>query len=311
MEIIRGMYNLRPRHCGAVVTIGNFDGVHLGHQAILGQVTQKARELGRPSMLICFEPQPKEFFDAFSAPARLTRFREKVDLLAALGIELVLCLPFNEKTRSMTASRFVELLAKDIALSALYVGDDFRFGADRSGDFETLKKAGVEHGFEVTDTNTMTFEDSRVSSTRIRESLTAGDFETAEAMLGHPYTITGRVMYGRQLGRQLDAPTANIQLHRYRAPIDGVYAVEIEGLGQRLQGVANVGVRPTLNETNVKPILEVHVFDLDENIYGRCMKVLFRHKIRPEQKFAGLEELKAQIQRDIIAARDWFQGRQN
>lgn len=311
MEIIRGMYNLRPRHHGAVVTIGNFDGVHLGHQAILGQVIRRARELGRPSMLICFEPQPKEFFDAFNAPARLTRFREKVELLAGLGLELVLCLPFNEKTRAMTAQGFVDLLARDIRLSGLYVGDDFRFGADRSGDFATLEAAGKTYRFDVTDTNTLTFEDLRVSSTRIRERLTAGDFEGAEAMLGHPYAITGRVMYGRQLGRQLDAPTANIQLHRYRAPIEGVYAVEVDGLGDRLRGVANVGVRPTLNEANVKPILEVHVFDFNENIYGRCMKVLFRHKIRDEQKFAGIDELKAQIQRDIGAARDWFLEGQN
>ncbi|XOV90354.1 MAG: bifunctional riboflavin kinase/FAD synthetase [Pseudomonadota bacterium] len=311
MEIIRGMYNLRPRHHGAVVTIGNFDGVHLGHQAILGQVIRRARELGRPSMLICFEPQPKEFFDAFNAPARLTRFREKVELLAGLGLELVLCLPFNEKTRAMTAQGFVDLLARDIRLSGLYVGDDFRFGADRSGDFATLEAAGKTYRFDVTDINTLTFEDLRVSSTRIRERLTAGDFEGAEAMLGHPYAITGRVMYGRQLGRQLDAPTANIQLHRYRAPIEGVYAVEVDGLGDRLRGVANVGVRPTLNEKNVKPILEVHVFDFNQNIYGRCMKVLFRHKIRDEQKFAGIDELKAQIQRDIGAARDWFLEGQN
>ncbi|MDZ7684290.1 MAG: bifunctional riboflavin kinase/FAD synthetase [Gammaproteobacteria bacterium] len=306
MEVIRGPGNLKPRHRGAVVTIGNFDGVHRGHQAILKRVREKAEELGKPSMLICFEPQPKEFFDTFSAPARLTRFREKVTELARHGLDLVLCLKFDDETRSMSAERFVELLAEDIGTSALFIGDDFRFGADRSGDFAMLEQAGREYGFEVFDMKTLVFEDLRVSSTRIRESLQAGDCEDAEAMLGRPYAISGKIVHGRRLGRELGAPTANIQLHRYRAPIDGVYAVEVDGLGERIQGVANVGVRPTLNEGNVKPLLEVHLFDFDGDIYGKTVDVIFRHKIREEQKFDNIDALKAQIWRDMESAREFF-----
>ena len=306
LEVIRGLINLKPRHRGSVVTIGNFDGVHLGHQSILRQVRDKAAELGTRSMLICFEPQPQEFFDEFNAPARLTRFREKVELLTELGIDQVLCFKFNEKTRSMPAERFVEILVHDINVKALFVGDDFRFGHDRSGDFSMLQAAGREFGFDVTNQHSLTFEHERVSSTRIRECLAEGDFEDAEAMLGHPYWISGKVIYGRQLGRQLGAPTANIQLHRYRAPIDGVYAVEIDGLDKRYQGVANVGVRPTLNEVTLKPILEVHIFDFAEEIYGRRVKVIFRRKIRQEIKFDGLDALKAAIKQDIENARAWF-----
>lgn len=310
MEIVRGSINIKPHHRGCVVTIGNFDGVHLGHQAILRSVKEKSLELGINSILICFEPQPKEFFDEFNAPARLTRFREKVELLEEQGIDQVLCLKFDERTRSMSADEFINLLVNDLDVKALFVGDDFRFGHDRSGDFAALQVAGSKHGFEVTNLHTLTFEHSRVSSTRIRECLAAGDFADAEAMLGHPYSIIGKVVHGRQLGRQLGAPTLNIQLHRYRAPLDGVFAVEVEGLGGSLyQGVANVGVRPTLSQETPKPILEVHVFDFSETVYGKCVKVIFRHKLRPEIKFDGLDALKTAIANDIDAARAWFRER--
>ncbi|MBD3649493.1 MAG: bifunctional riboflavin kinase/FAD synthetase [Pseudomonadales bacterium] len=306
MEIIRGLRNLKSRHRGSVVTIGNFDGVHVGHQAILKQVTDKAKELNVPSMLICFEPQPQEFFEEFEAPARLTRFREKVERLQEQGVDLVLCLKFNEKTRSMSAQEFMSLLTDDIRVSALFVGDDFRFGNDRSGDFELLQRVGKERDFEVTNLHTLTYEDIRVSSTRIRECLAEGEFEQAEKMLGRPYSIIGKVMHGNQLGRRMNAPTANIQLHRYRAPIDGVYAVEVHRLNGPLKGVANVGVRPTLDEKTPEPILEVHIFDFDRNIYGKCVEVTFRHKIREEKKFDGLDELKEAIHRDIGKSRQYF-----
>lgn len=293
------------------MTIGNFDGVHLGHQAILRQVKQKSLALGVPSMLICFEPQPKEYFDAFNAPARLTRFREKVALLAQHGIDLVLCLKFDEKTRSMSAAAFIDLLAQDLQVRAVFAGDDARFGNDRSGDFKQLLVAGKKHGFEVTNLYTLTVAEARVSSTRIRACLAEGDFAMAEKLLGRPYTITGKVVYGRQLGRTLDAPTANIQLHRYRAPIDGVYAVEIECLNGLLQGVANVGVRPTLNEATVKPILEVHIFDFGRSIYGKTVRVIFRAKLRDEKKFADLAELKLAISTDMDVARSYFAAQQS
>jgi len=308
MEIIRGVHNLKPRHQRCVVTMGNFDGVHLGHQLILRQVKAKSEEMDAPSLLICFEPQPKEFFDAYNAPARLTRFREKVGLLAEYGVDLVLCLKFDEATRSMSPQAFINLLVDDLRLKALFAGDDARFGNDRSGDFDMLLAAGKESGFEVTNLYTLTVDAERVSSTRIRECLANGDFNLAEQLLGRPYSITGKVVYGRQLGRTLDAPTANIQLHRDRAPIDGVYAVEIEGLKTPLTGVANVGVRPTLNETTLKPILEVHIFNFAGTIYGKTVKVIFRAKIRDEKKFADLEALKSAIREDMLVARQFFKN---
>ncbi len=306
MEIIRGFANLQPRHRGAVVTIGNFDGVHCGHQAILSRVRDKARQLDKPSMIICFEPQPREYFDPDNAPPRLTRFREKVTQLSRCGVDLILCSQFNRRTQSMPAEQFVALLGEQIETSALFVGDDFRFGADRSGDFDMLRRAGEQYGFEVTNMTTLVMKDERVSSTRIREALQAGKFEDAETLLGRPYAITGNVVYGRQLGRELGAPTANIQLHRYRAPIDGIYAVEVEGLGARRQGVANVGVRPTLNEVGVEPLLEVHLFDFEGDIYGKTVDVIFRRKIREEVKFDSVESLKMQIAKDIEDARAFF-----
>jgi len=306
MQVIRGILNFKPHHRGAVVTMGNFDGVHRGHQAVLGRVRQKADELGVPSMLICFEPQPKEFFDHFNAPARLTRFREKVELLEAHGVDFVLCFKFNEAFRTTPAERTVELITDTIAPSALFVGDDFRFGHERRGDFNMLQAAGEKAGFPVRNLHTLSEDEVRVSSSRIRELLAAGSFDEAETLLGHPYSIMGHVVYGRQLGRTLGAPTANVQIKRYRAPIDGVYAVEIEGLSRPLQGVANLGLRPTLNEITPRPILEVHIFGFDDDIYGRCVKTVFRHKIREEIKFAGLEELKTAIVQDVKDAKNYF-----
>lgn len=306
MEIIRGIHNIKPRHRGCIVTIGNFDGVHLGHQAILRQVQARSEEIAAPAMLICFEPQPKEFFDLYNAPARLTRFREKVELLAEHGIDEVLCLKFDEQTRSMSAAAFIDLLATKLQVRAVFAGDDARFGNDRTGDFVMLQAAGEKYGFDVTNLYTLTVNEARVSSTRIRECLALGDFDLAEKLLGRPYSITGKVVYGRQLGRTLDAPTANIQLHRYRAPIDGVYAIEIQCLGGTYRGVANVGVRPTLNDATVKPILEVHIFDFAQNLYGQTVKVIFRKKIREEQKFSGLAALKEAIRADIEVARTYF-----
>jgi riboflavin kinase/FMN adenylyltransferase len=219
----------------------------------------------------------------------------------------VLCLKFDEVTRSMSPQAFISLLVNDLQLKALFAGDDARFGNDRSGDFDLLLAAGKQSGFEVTNLYTLTVGAERVSSTRIRECLANGDFNMAQQLLGRPYSITGKVVYGRQLGRTLDAPTANIQLHRDRAPIDGVYAVEIEGLDTTLTGVANVGVRPTLNEATLKPILEVHIFDFAGTIYGKTVKVIFRAKIREEKKFTGLEALKSAIREDMLVARQFFE----
>jgi riboflavin kinase/FMN adenylyltransferase len=306
MEVIRGLLNVREKHRGAIVTIGNFDGVHKGHQAILKEVRARADKLNVPAMLICFEPQPKEFFDLYDAPARLTRFREKVDLLSDQGIDYVYCVKFNEKARTMTAVEFVRILVEEIEISALFVGDDFRFGFDRSGDFKYLQDIGKSHHFDVINMYTISHDNERVSSTRIRECLAQGDFKLAESLLGYAYYISGKVIYGRQIGRTLGVPTANIQLNRYVAPITGVFAVEMLFDGQAFPGVANVGVRPTIDNHTLKPILEVHLFDFSEDIYGKTAKVVFRHKIRDEKKFTGIEALKAAIMDDIEDAKTFF-----
>ena len=306
MEVIRGLLNVHDRHRGAVLTIGNFDGVHIGHQKILSEIKLKAQQLSTHSMLICFEPQPKEYFDVYDAPARLTRFREKVELLEEHGLDVVLCFKFDEETRSMSSGRFVEMLSRDLAIKAIYIGDDFKFGQDRSGDFDQLSRAGSRHGFSVHNMYTLVFEDIRISSTRIRECLAEGDFLLAESLLGHPYSIIGKVVYGRQLGRTLGVPTANIQLHRYVAPIAGVYACETEIDGMLVPGVANVGVRPTIDASTPRPILEVHMFNFNANLYGKTVKVIFRHKIRNEKKFDGLDELKKAIRADIDEAQSFF-----
>ncbi|MBL4682775.1 MAG: bifunctional riboflavin kinase/FAD synthetase [Pseudomonadales bacterium] len=308
MQVIRGLVNIKSIHRGSVATIGNFDGVHLGHQAILKQVCEKARQLSVPSLLICFEPQPREFFSEFNAPARLTRFREKVDLLESLGVDLVLCLKFNEATRSMTADAFIDVLVKDLRLRALFVGDDFKFGHDQCGGFEELQSAGAKNNFDVTNMYTLNIGDSRVSSTQIREYLAKGFFSEAELMLGRPYAISGKVVYGSQLGRTLDAATANIHLQRYRAPIDGVYAVvmELEESAEVFEGVANVGVRPTLENQTLRPILEVHLFDFSRDIYGQKVKVVFKKKIRKEKKFPDFDSLKTAIAEDVVSAKQFF-----
>ena len=306
MEVIRGLTNIKDKHKGAVVTVGNFDGVHTGHRTILLEMKRKASELKTKTLLICFEPQPREFFDYYNAPARLTRLKEKVELLDDLGIDIVLCLKFDESFKETTAERFIEILGKDLAAQAVFVGDDSRFGQDRAGNFDQLQSAGEQYGFSVFNFETITHGDDRVSSTRIRECLDAGEFDMAERLLGHPYFITGKVIYGRQIGRTLGVPTMNVQLHRYVAPIAGVFACECLVRKKMYQGVANVGVRPTLDIALLKPVLEVHLFDFNDTVYGDNVKVIFRLKIRDEKKFEGLDELKTAINADIQTAKNWF-----
>ncbi|RYY73231.1 MAG: bifunctional riboflavin kinase/FAD synthetase [Gammaproteobacteria bacterium] len=306
-EFIRGLHNLRPEHKGCVATIGSFDGVHLGHQLILCQLIQIAREQNLPAVVIVFEPQPQEFFAGEKAPARLMRMREKLEAMWAVGIDKVLCLHFNHELRSLSADQFIDrVLVDGLAIKHLVVGDDFRFGCDRKGDFALLQRRGTELGFAVTDTHTLEIDGKRVSSTRIRHLLEAGNFVEAEKLLGKPYGIYGRVVYGKQLGRQLGVPTANVDLRRYRSPLHGVFAVTaIFKDGAQVQGVANVGVRPTVNGLK-KPLLEVHLFNFSRDIYGAVIDVVFHHKLRDEQKFGSLDELKAQLQTDIMQAKVFF-----
>lgn len=307
---IRGLHNLRPWHRGCVATIGSFDGVHLGHQAILRQLIDASLQHGLPSVAIVFEPQPHEFFQGDKAPARLMRLREKVQALLEAGVGRVLCLQFNEGLRSLSAEAFIEkILIQGLAIKHLVVGDDFRFGCDRRGDFALLQKAGVEHGFGVTDTITLELDGQRVSSTRIRSLLEMGDFAEAEKLLGKPYRINGRIGYGQQLGRKLGVPTANVHLRRYRSPLHGVFAVTVHFAdGSHYQGVANVGVRPTVSGDK-KPLLEVHLFDFSRKVYGAMIDVTFHTKLRQEKKFASLDELQTQLQKDIAEAKDYFHNK--
>lgn len=315
MELIRGHYNLRPRHRGCVVTIGNFDGLHLGHQAILARLLEKSRAYGLPSVVITFEPHPQEYFQPGNRPARLTSFREKLEVLSALPIDRVLCLPFNRALAEMTAGDFIErILVGALGMRALVIGDDFRFGARRQGDTATLRAAGEHHGFEVLVMDALESGGARASSTRIREALRAGDLADAERMLGRPYRLDGLVVAGDGRGRQLGFPTANVHLQRrsfgsgegaHRAPLAGVFAVRVLGItAQALPGIANIGTRPTVGGT--KCLLEVHVFDFNGDLYGRHLQVEFHARLREERRFESLDALAAQIDRDARAARAWF-----
>lgn len=309
MEIIRGLHNLRAHHQGCVLTIGNFDGVHHGHQMLLSHLAAKSKELRVPSLLMTFEPQPREYFRGASVPARLTRFREKMVLLQRTALDRVLCLPFNEQLAALPAEAVIdEVIRAGLGARYVVVGDDFHFGRGATGNYAMLKQAGDTHGFGVSHMGTLTFEHDRVSSTRIRQVLAAGDFGLANRLLGHPYFIMGRVVYGRQLGRQLGVPTANIRLQRYRAALEGVYAVTVlcRGDDREYQGVANIGVRPTVDGR--EPLLEVHLFDFDGDLYGRLLSVTFRSFLREERTFDGLPALEAQISRDMDEARTYFAG---
>ncbi len=310
MELIRGLHNLRPRHRGCVATIGAFDGVHLGHQAVIGHLQEKAAELGLPSVIIVFEPLPREYFSPLRAPARIMSFREKFKALEAIGVDRLLRIRFTEELREMSAQRFVDqIFVAGLGVRYLVLGDDFRFGADRQGDVAFLQRQGKRYGYQANPTPTRELAGDRVSSTRIRQALEAGDFGQAEALLGRPYSISGKVVYGRQLGATLGTPTANLQLRRLRAPLSGVYAVEVSGGGlEAAWGVANVGTRPTVNES-IEANLEVHLLDREIQLYGQHLEVVFRRKLRDEQKFGSLEELKDGIARDIEQARNWFKGR--
>lgn len=312
---IHGLEGLKPHHRGCVATIGSFDGVHRGHQNLLARLKLQAQLLRLPSTVIVFEPQPSEFFAGPHAPVRLMRLREKVNALLACGIDRVLCLKFNAQLRNYSAQRFIEeILVQRLGVQHLQVGDDFRFGSDRAGDFALLEAAGEQLGFGVSSAPTFTHEDQRVSSTRVRQLLAAGQLTQASALLGAPYLISGRVMYGKQVGRAIGVPTANIALGRKKPALSGVYAVRVrlqnlDGSlsGDSLPGVANIGMRPTVGDL-VKPLLEVHLFSFTGDLYGRCLSVEFWHKLRGEQKFESLAALQGQIQADIDAAQKYFIG---
>src|SRR3954471_14174356 len=302
MVVTHGSLQRAPGRCA--LTIGNFDGVHRGHRALIERVCAKARELELTSCVLTFEPHPREFFDPQAAPARLTRLRDKPDLSAAVWGDRVHVARFDLRLASMPAQRFVEeVLVNGLATRWLLVGRDFRFGARRAGDFGALEAQGGRHGFEVESMADVVFDATRVSSSAVRAALAAGELVSAERLLGHPYTISGRVAHGAKLGRSLGFPTANIVLRR-PSPLSGIFVVEVDRLGR---GVASLGRRPTVNPVPM-PLLEVHLFDRHEELYGEHLRVHFLKKLRDEQQFDGLEALKDAIAGDARRARGYFES---
>lgn len=309
MRLIRGLHNLSQASSGCVASIGNFDGVHLGHQRLFDELKAQGQRLGLPSTLICFEPQPLEFFAPASAPARLTRLREKLRIIQAAGIDRVLLLKFNRQLAELGAEDFVQrILVQGLGVRFLFVGDDFRFGQGRKGNVELLRRLGQtqgqSQGFELGQLHTLMLNGSRISSTRVREALVQGDMGTAAACLGRAYSLCGRVEHGNKCGRTIGFPTANLNLQRLAPPLSGVFAVRVYGLeaGAALQGVANLGTRPTVGG-QPRRLLEVHLFDFDRSIYGQRIRVDFVARLRPERSFESFEALRQQIDRDAAQAR--------
>jgi riboflavin kinase/FMN adenylyltransferase len=290
------------------LTIGNFDGVHLGHRAMLARVVAKARELKLASGVLTFEPHPREFFSPATAPTRLARLREKLEMIAEAGIERTHVLRFNAALAGMGAERFVdEVLVRGLGTRFLLVGRDFRFGAKRSGDFALLEAAAARRGFALEAMPDVLHRGARVSSSRVREALAAGRLDDAAQLLGRRYTMSGRIAHGAKLGRTLGFPTANVILRR-RPPLAGIFAVraELEETRQAWRGVASVGRRPTVAE-NGPLLLEVHLFEASGELYGRHLRVTFLEKLRDEKKFDGVQALTVAIRQDAEHARQYFE----
>lgn len=308
MELIRGLHNLKPHHRGSVVTIGNFDGVHRGHQALLRRLRDLAHAQHLPLTVVVFEPQPREYFGAEQAPPRLTRLKDKLVLLARCGVDRVLCLAFNRRLQELSGRAFIEqVLVEGLGARHVVVGDDFRFGCDRQGDFTVLNEYGAQHGFETEHAQTFQLADERVSSTRARTLLASGNFRQVATLLGRAYRIDGRVRRDRQLGRTLDVPTANLPLPTRPLALRGVYAVavKLEGEAHARWGVANIGWRPTVGSQ--RPVLEVHLLDFDGDLYGQRMSVIPCQRLRGERHFEGIEQLKRQLMNDIAMAKQYWQ----
>jgi riboflavin kinase/FMN adenylyltransferase len=309
MQVTHGTIQAKggPSRFPCALTVGNFDGVHRGHRAMLDRLLHKARELKLPCSVLTFEPHPREFFAPASAPARLSRVREKLELFAEAGVDRAHVLRFGAPLAAMAPQRFVDqVLVQGLGVRWLLVGRDFRYGAKRAGDFAALQAAAATAGFGLEAMPDVLQEGERVSSSAVRAALARGELAAAAKLLGRPYSMSGRVAHGERLGHRLGFPTANIVLRR-RPPLEGVFvvSVELEEARRRLNGVASVGRRPTVSE-NAAPLLEAHLFDWTGELYGRHLRVTFLHKLRDEEKYDGLEALRAAIARDAEQARDYF-----
>jgi riboflavin kinase/FMN adenylyltransferase len=308
MQLIRGFKQLEILEQGCVLTIGNFDGVHAGHNIVINQLAKKGQLLNLPVVVMVFEPQPLEFFLKDNAPVRLTRLREKIGHLEKLPVDNLLMVNFNQKFADLDPEYFIkEILVNRLKVKYLVIGDDFHFGKSRRGNFALLQKAGEQFNFHVIDTVSYLMEGNRVSSTQIRDALSQGDLLKAKQMLGRYYSICGKVIHGNKLGRKIGFPTANIQMLRKNTAIEGVFAVTMTGLNRaETYGVANVGTRPTVNG-GTRVVLETHLFDFNQDIYGKQVEVHFKYKIRSEMRFESLDDLKQQIQLDTAQAKTYMQ----
>lgn len=307
MEFIRGLHNIKPHHRGCILTIGNFDGFHLGHQSLIAMLNKQKNYCNLPVMAMIFEPQPQEFFSQVIT-IRLTRLRDKVHYLFAAGVDLVLCLEFNKKLASVPACNFIKkILICKLGIRYICIGNDFRFGLYRQGDVDFLKKMGRNEGFQVICANTCLDKyGNKISSTAIRTALIENRIMDAELLMGHSYCISGKVVYGNELGRTIGFPTANISLQGKKLPVQGVYAVEVYGISNLpLPGIANIGIRPTI--TNIEQQkLEVHILNISMNLYCYHISVVILAKIRDEKQFCSIKMLKNQIQHDVKKVHNYF-----
>lgn len=314
MQINRGIPTQAEKPVALV--IGNFDGVHLGHQAMLSRLKETSKRLNLASCVMTFEPHPREFFAPDQAPTRLTSLREKLELLAEYGVDQVQICRFNYDFAKIGAKEFVaHILQQGLAAQWVLVGDDFRFGARRAGDLAMLRSLSSSYGFEVEEMSTYNVDGIRVSSTAVRKALSSDDLGLARRLLGRPYSISGKVVNGDKLGRRIGFPTANMQLRHNRPPLSGIFAVEVRGAldtspQQVTRGVASLGVRPTVHEDG-KPVLEVHLFDFNQEIYGQHLRMDFLHKLRDEEKYSDLDALIRQIRLDVENAKKYFQTSQS
>jgi len=304
MQILRGLYS--PDTQPVALTIGNFDGMHLGHHALLNELRAAAQARGLPTAVVIFEPHPREFFTPQQAPARLTSLREKLELFIEMGIDRVHVCRFNARFAQISAAGFIHALHEKLSARFVLIGDDFRFGSGRVGDFALMEKIGLQHGFAVQAMHSVLHNGVRISSTAVRAALADGNMRMAQSYLGRHYSISGRVEHGDGLGKRLGFPTANIQLKHNCPPLSGIFVVQAhaEGMGV-LQGVASLGVRPTVRQDG-KPVLEVHLFEFAQQIYHRHMRLDFLHKLRDEEKYPDVETLTRQIALDVENAKQWF-----
>lgn len=308
MQFVRGLHNVRSQHRGCVLTIGAFDGVHRGHQEMIRVLRECAAQKRLPATVLAFEPMPREFFATGTPPARLTRFRERFDALREQGVERFICLRFDERMRAMSQQEFVEeVLVRTLGVRHVVVGHDFRFGKGHDGSVATLRGFGAGLGFEVSEVSPFEVDGERVSSSLIRGTLEAGDMVRAAKFLGRPYRITGKVIDGAKLGRQLGFPTANLRLHRRATPVAGVFAIRVSGCGlQDAPGVANLGTRPAINGGEL--LLEAHVFDYGGDLYRRYLHVDFIARLRDELWFPNVDALVEQMHKDAAQARAILQS---